>query len=103
MPIACRSAALAVEREVELEHVDPRLAEEAERAAVCVLLDERQHLLEREAAGTRDARRLQARVRGGDVRIEPGARGGQGIDRDPLAGTEVVLVAVRGTPLANGP
>ena len=48
-----------VEREVELEHVHARLAEEAERAAVGVLVDEREHLVEREAARARDARRLQ--------------------------------------------
>ena len=49
----------AVEREVELEHVHARLAEEAERAAVRVLLDEARTSREVEAALTRDARRLE--------------------------------------------
>ena len=101
MPIACRSAALDVEREVEPEHVDARLAEEAERAAVRVLVDQREDIVQLEAAGPRDASCLQARVRGGDVRIEPRARGGYGIDRDPLAGPKIVLATVRGTPIAN--
>ena len=41
--------ARAVEGEVELEHVDARLAEEAERAVVGVLADEREHVIERRA------------------------------------------------------
>ena len=49
----------AVEGEVQLEHVDARLAEEPERAAVRVLVDQREHLVERQAARRGDARRLQ--------------------------------------------
>ncbi len=50
---------LPVEREVELEHVHARLAEESERAAVRVLLDEREDVVERQAPLLGDAGRLE--------------------------------------------
>src|SRR6185436_2843228 len=101
MRIACRSAALAVEREVELEHVHPGLAEETERAAVGVRVDEREDVVQGKPASARDAWRLQAGVRDGDLRIESRARGCHGIDRDMLAGAEIVLAAVGGGPPAD--
>ena len=61
----CYSLTLGADRvecEVQLEHVDARLAEEAERALVGVLTDERHDLIEREAAHLGDARRLEAGV-----------------------------------------
>ena len=72
---------LSVERQVELEHVHAGLAEEAERATVRVLLDEPEHGGEIEAALACDANRLRARIRGRDVRVESGARSGEGVDR----------------------
>ena len=62
-----------VEGEVEREHVHARLAHEAERPVVGLLVDELEHAAERQAALARDPRRLQARVRRRDVGIEPGA------------------------------
>ena len=41
-------SAVGVEREVQLEHVDAGLAEESEGAPVRVLVDEREHVVERE-------------------------------------------------------
>ena len=61
-----------VEREVQLEHVDARLAEEPEAAAVGVLVDETQHLVDVHAPGFGDTRSLQAGVGDRDVRVEPG-------------------------------
>ncbi len=45
-----------VEREVELQHVDARLAEQSESPAFGVLLDQLLHLRQRQAARLRDAR-----------------------------------------------
>ena len=71
-----------VERDVELEHVDRRLAEEAERAAVGVVVDElvapRRAEIPRPSA-TRW--RLQPRVGDRDVRVEPRAGRGHRVDR----------------------
>ena len=76
-------AALLVEREVELEHVDAGLAEEAEAAAVGV---------RRRSAGGRSraagrarrrcARAWRLRVGRRDVRVDAGARGRDRVDRD---------------------
>ena len=66
---------LLVEREVELEHVDARLAEEAERAAVGVLRDQLLHGGERQVANGRDAPSLEIRVGGRDLGID--ARAGR--------------------------
>ena len=63
MPGAAVTAA-AVEREVELEHVHARLAEEAERAPLGVRVDEPEHVRPCEAPFAGDAGRLQPRVRG---------------------------------------
>ena len=89
--------ALVVEREVQLEHVHARLAEEAERAAVGVLVDELEHLvLASRPRASRDPGRLDARVLGRDVRVEPGARRGHRIGRHVVTVVEAVLA--RGTP-----
>ena len=53
---------LLVEGEVELEDVDPGLAEEAEGPSVGVLVDEAQYRGEREPADACDSRRLYASV-----------------------------------------
>ena len=55
---------LFVERQVELEHVHAGLAEEAERAPVCVLVDEPEKRGEIEAALACNANRLRTRIRG---------------------------------------
>ena len=59
-----------VEGEVELEHVHARLAEEPEVAAVGVVVDEREHLVELEAPLVGHASGLEAGVGDGDVRVE---------------------------------
>ena len=64
-----------VEREVELEHVHARLAEEAERAAGRVPVDQLQDVGEVEPARLGHPRSLQARVRERDVRVEARAGG----------------------------
>ena len=71
-----------VESEIELEDVDARLAEEAEAAAVGVLLDQLLHGRERQVPDGGDAPRLQLRVGGRDVGVD--TRGGRrdGVDRD---------------------
>ena len=62
-----------VESEVELEHVDAGLAEEAEEAAVGVVGDELVDAVERQVAHGGDAVRLDARVGLGDVGSTPEA------------------------------
>ena len=78
-------AASSVEGEVELEHVDAGLAEEAERAAVGVVVDQLQDALERDAADLGDAVRLDPGVGLRDVRVDAGGRGRDRVDRDVAA------------------
>ena len=72
---------LGVEREVELEDVHARLAEETERAVVGVIVDEVEHVLERKATGLGDSRSLQPGVLGRDVGVETRAGRRDGVDR----------------------
>ena len=58
---------LPVEREVQLEHVHARLAEEAERAAVGVLVDEREHLVERRGRALAATRGAWSRAFAGEM------------------------------------
>ena len=102
MAIALTLARERVEREVELEHVDARLAEEAEQRLVGVLVDERQHLAERQAA--RRARRAPPAARRSPARCAGRARSrrGHGVDRDARVRGEAVRLAVaRSTPLLD--
>ena len=71
-----------VERQIELQHVDMRLADDAEEAALGVGLDELPDLVLRQAARLGDARHLEQRAGGRDVGIEAARRGGDQIDRD---------------------
>ena len=70
--LSLRAHCQPVEGEVELEHVDPRLAEEAERAAVGVLVDQLVDRRRRSGPAPGDSRRLQPGVGHRDVRVEPG-------------------------------
>ena len=72
----------AIQRQVERQHVDARLAEEAEGAALDVLVDELAHAIFRHVARLRDARHLEQRGLRRDVRIEAAAGRGHQIDRD---------------------
>jgi len=62
---------LFVEREVELEHVDARLAEQPEPAAVGLFLDQLLNRCERQVANSGDAMRLELRVVERDLGIDP--------------------------------
>ena len=70
----------SIECEVELEDVDARLAEEAEAAAVGVLLDQLLDGREGQMADGRDATRLERGVGRRDVGIDAGARRRHGVD-----------------------
>ncbi len=70
------------EGEVELEHVDPRLAEEPERPALGVVVDEVEHVVDGEAALVGDPRGLEPGVGDRDVGVEAGARRRDRVDRD---------------------
>src|SRR5215831_7081291 len=71
---------LAVESEVQGEHVHTRLAEQAEPATFRVLGHQLAHTLRIELAGLRHSRHLVEGGGGADVRIEPAAGGGDEID-----------------------
>src|SRR6266545_6753901 len=75
-----------VQREVELEHIDPGLAYEAQRPPGLVFLDHLQYLADRDASGLRDPLGLQPRVRGADLRVETAAAGGHRVRRHPRRG-----------------
>ena len=76
------SRAEPVEREVEVEHVDRLLAEDAEGPAVDVVVDQLADLGDAQPPDVGDARGLEARVGDGDVGVEPGARRRDGVDGD---------------------
>ena len=84
------SPRLAAEREVQLEHVDPRLAEEAERPALDVVVDELRDVGGAQPASLRDPGDLQVGVRRADVRVEAGAAGGDRVRRDGRRGDAVL-------------
>ena len=87
-------ALLVVERQVELEHVHARLAEHAERAVVCVLLDQLAHALERQPAHLGDPARLDLGVVLRDVRVHAGGRGLHRVGRHVALGEARVVRAL---------
>ena len=91
-------SALGVECEVELEDVHARLAHEAERPVAGVLVDELQHARDRQATGLGDARRLQPRVLGRDVRVEAGGGRRHRVDRDGGVGPRARSASGRRRP-----
>src|SRR5262249_58019930 len=78
-PRAVGSASPPVELQVQGEHVDPRLAQEAEGPTFDVLLDEYPHRVRRELPLARHPGDLVERRGRADVRIEPAGRGGDEI------------------------
>src|SRR5215211_5357641 len=72
---------LLVEREVEFEDVYALLAEEAERAAVRVLIHEREDPLYCDPARAGNAHCLATTVLRRNVRVESGSGGREGVDR----------------------
>src|SRR5271166_6033891 len=66
---------LAVQLEVDLQHVDPRLAHEPERPSVLVIADHGTHLIGADATGLGYPRDLKVGVGDGDVRVEAAAAG----------------------------
>ena len=67
---------MAIEREVQEQYVDTRLAEETEIAAFDVGFDDLAHALLGNAARLGHARDLPQRSRGREMRIESAGRGG---------------------------
>ena len=80
-----------VEREVQLEHVDARPAEKAERRRLGVRLNQFAHALDRHTSGRRDARGLQLRRGRRNMRIQPGAARRDHFGRH-LAGRDAFLL-----------
>ena len=93
-----------VESEVQLEHVDAGLAEEAERASVGVLLHEREDARERQVA-------CRGATRAAWIRASAGEMCGSSPDPEDVtastgtgrAGGETVLVPVRDDPCRARP
>ena len=65
---------LLVQRQVQLQHVDARLAQKARGPAFGVLRDQLTDLVRGDAAGFRDARHLRFRRLRADVGIEAAGR-----------------------------
>ena len=89
-----RAASLSRAR-LSSSDVDAGLAEEAEEAAVGVLVDQVEDAVERQAAHRGDAMRLDAGVGLGDVGVDPGGRGGDRVDRHVGGGQAGVVAAAR--------
>src|SRR5579864_8120094 len=75
-----------IECQVELQHVDVRLTDDAEQPAGDVILDELAHLVFRQTACLRHTRHLEECRRRRDVGIEAARRCGDKIDRDRRVG-----------------
>src|SRR5215510_2106749 len=71
-----------IERQVERQHVHPRLAQEAEGTTLDMLLDELPHAIFRQIAGFRNSGHLEEGRCGRNVRIEAAAGGRDEIDGD---------------------
>src|SRR5215475_15030316 len=80
----------AIERQVQRQHVHPRLAQEAEGARLDMLLDELPHAIFRQIAGFRNSGDLEKRRGRRNVRIEAAAGGRDQIDGD--SGRRVLLL-----------
>src|SRR5262245_6047578 len=79
-----------IERQVERQHVHPRLAQEAEGTTLDMLLDELPHTIFRQVARLRNTGDLEKRSGRRNVRIEAAAGGGYEIDGD--GGRRVLLL-----------
>src|ERR1700712_1904570 len=69
---------------VEFQHIDTRLAHEAEELPLCVRVDECLNLCNREASCIGDAGRLVVRGSDTDIGIQTTSRSGDEVDRDGL-------------------
>ena len=63
----------AIQSKIERKHIDARLAENPEGAALDVVRDELADVIFRQVAGLRNARHLKISGLGGDIGIEPAA------------------------------
>src|SRR6516225_12237009 len=81
LALTCRTRK-SIECEVELEHVDALLAENAQSTILGHFRNENPHLLLRQVARLCDARHLEFGGGGRDVGIETAPRRGDEIDRD---------------------
>jgi hypothetical protein len=66
----------SIQRQVQAQHVHAWIAQDAEVGGVSVLLDERAHFFEVQAAGLGDAVGLKAGVLGADMGVEAAAEAG---------------------------
>src|SRR4029077_20098679 len=70
-----------IQRKIQFENVDARIAENAEIAPIGVLLNQFANLLLRQSTSFGDARSLQLRVAQADLRIEAAAGRGHSVSR----------------------
>src|SRR6476646_5535129 len=69
----------AVQLEIELQHVDHRLADEAERSTVLAVANRVAHLVSADAARMGHAGHLDSGVRRRDVGVKAASAGGDGV------------------------
>src|SRR5207244_1232394 len=72
----------AIQRQVERQDVDARLAEQAKPAASCMLVDEVADAIFRHVARLCDTRHLEQGRGRRDIRVETAARRGHEVDRN---------------------
>src|SRR6185437_14389611 len=71
-----------IKREIELEHINPRLAQQPESASFDLSIHQATNALLRQAPRLGDPRHLEAGGFRRDIRVEAAARGGHQIGRD---------------------
>ena len=81
-----------VECEVERQHVDARLAEDAPLPAFGMLLDELPELFRRNISGFCNSLDLELGRGRRDVRVEAGARSGREVGRDALRRPFAIII-----------
>src|SRR5262245_34169179 len=92
---ALLSSVLLVEREVQLQNIDSRIAENAEITPIGVLLDEFADFVFAQCPGLSYTRDLELGITQADLRIESATRRGNCIRRHRLGTAQAVFSTIR--------
>lgn len=80
-PSASRASFQSIQREIQLEHIDARFADEPQKTTLRMTRNQRGNRVALQATCTCDAPRLVSRCGETDIGIHPAAGGGHEIDR----------------------
>src|SRR5262245_10728267 len=95
------SSVRLVEREIQLQNIDPRVTEDAEITATGVLLDELANFVLAQRTSFSNARDLELGIAQADLRIESATRRGNCIRWHRLGIAQAVFGAIYGNAILN--